>query len=222
MIAAGIHPNQKRAVANAAMQALGYKLIEPADLPRPAKPVEDHEAERATRWSPQKREAFAKIEPIGIVLVATDGPVSVVLRVPGEPDKRMGHNRGIWPAKIVRTTSWRDTVTQNHDKNPFFFLGTQARIWTDSEVAARDAVKLLTGKLAAMDEEHGELQHPLRHAFHAINPEIDLELFQLEMLDAVRRMTNANVWTDDDLSAHLDLIVERSKPRAAKAGRRGA
>jgi hypothetical protein len=164
------------------------------------------------RWSPRKKLAFQELDPIAICLVATDGPVSVVLHDPANgATTRIGHNRGIWPAKVTRTASWRDTTTPAYDKGPFFAVGVKMRIWFGTELAARTMLALMGQKLAALDEEHGSLQHPLRHDFRALPPETDLDVFELEMRDLATK-AGKPWWDDDGLSAALDAIVEGWAP----------
>jgi hypothetical protein len=74
--------------------------------------------------------AFDALAPAALCLVATDGPVSMTLYDrSGAVVRRIGHNRGVWPAKVARTCSWKDTVTTTHDKSPFHFFGVQFRAW---------------------------------------------------------------------------------------------
>ncbi|MFM2445583.1 MAG: hypothetical protein RI936_30 [Pseudomonadota bacterium] len=202
------------------LHAPGHQPVTPLDLPRRTAPIA-HERVRE-RWSAHKRLAFETLEPISIALVATDGPVSLVLREPGKAVVRIGHNRGVWPAKIARGSTWRDAATAKYDVNPFFYVGTQVRLWVDSELAARTAITKLNERLADLDAEFGSLSHDLRNDFKALNPEIDLDLFEAEMREVIQRCTNCMVWDDDELSRHLDLLVAKATPKvAAKGARKG-
>lgn len=183
----------------------------------PPKPADDH-AKTRERWDRTKKLAFATLEPAALVLVATDGPVSVTLWGAGGVVAQLGHNRGVWPAKVARTAAWKDTVTAAYDKNPFFFLGAQFRVWTPS-VAHRDRLAAsVLDLIAARSEADGGLA-TLRAEFADLGPELDLALFELEVHDIAKRLGIAS-WNDDGLSRWLDLVCRRAGTIAAEQGRK--
>jgi hypothetical protein len=178
--------------------------------PRNPKPSDDDHTATRERWSRQKKAAFDALDPVAVCLVATDGPVSVTLHNPDGSTTRIGHNRGIWPAKAARTGSWRDTVTERVNQGPLFWVGVQHRLWFGREKDAREMLALLGDSLARMHEEHQPLGDPvLMNGFTALNPELDMDLYCDEIEDLAHRAKLA-FWTDGDLSDLLDREVERA------------
>lgn len=166
-------------------------------------------------WPREKKLAFNALEPAALCLVATDGPVSVVLWGPGGEQTRLGHNRGIWPARVVKTGAWKDSVTTSWDKNPFMYLGVQIRLWAPT-VEERDRVSdAVLALIAARSEEHGGLAR-LEHGFADLGPELDLALFEVEIRDIAER-ARVRVWDDDELSAWLDGVTATAVARARAA-----
>jgi hypothetical protein len=182
---------------------LGLKTADRVAAPEP-------EAVRgeAIRWTQRRRDIFNFLEPVNISLVATDGPVSVMVddRRRG-PVSRLGHNRGVWPARVVKGAARRDTATTTWNKFPGIFLGTQARLWTLRE-ADRDRLALsIVDLIAARAERDGGLAR-LDKGFEDLGPELDLELFELEMHDAAGRL-GIVAWDDDGLVRWFDSIGRR-------------
>lgn len=163
------------------------------------------------RWSPHKSMAFDILSPSALCLVATDGPVSVTLWSPGGNNvvRRIGHNRGVWPARIAKTAQWRDTTTSAYDKNPLMFIGTQFRLWTH---LARDRDRLADAAvdLIAMRADADGGLEALGHGFQDLGPDLDLGLFEFEIVDVAARL-GVRVWDDAGLSAYLDRIVARAQ-----------
>lgn len=187
-----------------------------ADLIRPpVRAAEDHARER-DRWSREKKMAFDSFEPSALCLVASDGPVSVTLWGPGGEVQRLGHNRGIWPARIVKTGSWKDTATATWDKNPFFHLGTQFRLWCPT-VKERDT--LAEKALGLMEERAAEFGGPFepRHGFLDLGPELDLEFFKLELGGIAERLS-IPCWDDEGLSLFLDRLVRTAEAIVRERG----
>lgn len=171
----------------------------------------DADAMKRERWSEHKTMAFNVLSPAALCLVATDGPVSVTLWSPGggEAVRRIGHNRGVWPAKVAKTTQWRDTTTASYDKNPLMFVGTQFRLWAPS-IRDRDRlVEAVVDLIALRAETDGGLE-TLGHGFQDLGPDLDLSFFELEVSDIAARLS-VRVWDDAALSAHLDRIVARAQ-----------
>jgi len=155
--------------------------------------------------------AFDVLAPAALCLVATDGPVSVTLWGPGglEPVRRIGHNRGVWPAKVARTGQWADKTTAAYDKNPLMFCGTQFRLWTP-RAGDRDRLADAVVDLIAMRAQADGALDELGHGFQDLGPDLDLNLFELEVCDIAARL-GVTVWDDDALSAHLNRIVARAQ-----------
>jgi len=171
--------------------AATYGLDTAAALPPRPKPPEVH-ADARQRWSEEKRMAFQVLDPAALCLVATDGPVSITLfGRDGAVATRIGHNRGVWPAKLAKTASWKDTVSSTFDKNPFFFLGTQCRWWCRG-VPDRDRLSTaVVDLLADYADQRGGLSDPLRHGFHDLGADLDLSMFELAVSDMAERKFEA-------------------------------
>lgn len=164
----------------------------------------------AGRWTAEKKLAFEVLAPAALCLVATDGPVSVTLWGPGgEAVRRIGHNRGVWPARVARTTQWRDVTTATYDKNPLMFCGTQFRLWSPT-AAARDRLAEATVDFIAQRAEADGGLEQLDHEFQDLGPDLDLNLFELEICDIARRI-GVPVWDDTALDRLLDRILARAQ-----------
>jgi hypothetical protein len=189
--------------------AAAYGLATADTLPPRPKPVEAH-TETRQRWSEEKRIAFRVLDPAALCLVATDGPVSVTLfGRDGAVASRIGHNRGVWPAKLAKTASWKDTVSSTFDKNPFFFLGTQCRWWCRGGPDRDRLSAAVVDLLADYADERGGLTEPLRHGFHDLGADLDLAMFELAVSDMAERI-NVRIWDDAALSTLLDRTVRRA------------
>lgn len=182
----------------------------PMPAPSPAAPPIGHNQpkfERQAKWSKSKTDVFNLLKPAALSIVATDGPVSVVVwGRNGEPEKRFGHNRGIWPARVAKTRTWRDGATSTWDRNPFFFVGTQLRFWLwDAEHRDRlaEAVTARMGEIDEAERESGAAT--LGHEFKNLGADLDLAFFELEIRDMAARMSLA-VWNDDEFDAWLDKV----------------
>lgn len=164
-------------------------------------------AEARERWGQDKRDCFHHLKPAALILVATDGPVSVTLWSPGghEAKRRLGHNRGVWPAKFVRSSALRDTATPTYDKGPLFFCGAQFRLWFLSEAHRDSVVESALDLIALRAEADGGLE-ALDHGFQDLGPDLDLAFFEMEMTALGRRVAG-HCFDDDGLSRFLDQVV---------------
>ena len=160
------------------------------------------------RWTAETKLAFKVLDPAALALVATDGPVSVTLWGPGGVAKRFGHNRGVWPAKVAKTTAWKDTVSTTYDKNPFFWMGSQFRVWLPT-VADRDRLAAsVVDLIAARAEADGGLD-ALDHGFQDLGADLDLALFEMEVMAVADRL-GLTAWDDDGLTAFLSRVLDRA------------
>ncbi len=170
------------------------------------------------KWSEAKRLAFKIMAPGAVALVATNGPVSVVLYDrAGYPAKRYGHNRGIWPAKIARTAAWKETVTATYDKDPFLDLGLRFRVWA-ATIAARDQLAEAVVELIERRAEADGGLDELRNGFYDLGPDLDLAMFEMEIHDLAKRL-GITAWDDDGLEAHLEFIEGRARTIALQHAR---
>lgn len=172
------------------------------------------------RWHAAKTMAFQILEPVWLALVATDGPISVMHWTRSGVEHTIGGNRGVWPAKIVRGGSRRDTATAKHDQNPLMFVGTQFRLWCRS-AAHRDVLATAVEDLIAVRAEadaDGGAPVAMLHDFADLGPDIDLDILELEVRVVAERL-GVTVWDDDDLGRVLDRMVADAGRIAAKRGR---
>lgn len=160
------------------------------------------------RWTQRRRDLFGWIEPVSISLVATEGPVSLTLWDQwGGVVRRLGHNRAIWPARIVKGSTLRDAATTTWNKFPLAFVGTQARLWCLRE-ADRDRLALsIVDLIQARAERDGGLEAPA-HGFADLGAELDIRVFEMEMHDVGTRLGIAT-WDDDALVRWFDSITTR-------------
>ena len=171
-----------------------------------------HPKGQTTRWTSRRRDAFGWIAPVSISLVATDGPISLTIWQPGgcEVRERIGHNRAVWPARVVNGAVARDAATTTWNKFPGLFLGTQARLWTlrefDRDRLSLSIVDLIAarGEAAERDGGHGAMDK----GFHDLGPDLDLGMFEFEMHDIAKRL-GVLAWSDEDLVRWLDSLSRR-------------
>lgn len=157
-------------------------------------------------WPAGRRAAFEYLEPAALCLVASDGPVSITLWGRDGSTKRLGHNRGIWPAKLAKTTQVKDTVTANYNKG-LFFIGTQFRIWCLGK-AERDKLGMAVLELIAdRAEEHGGLDE-LDNGFEDLGPDLDMSFFEMECHGIADRLGLVH-WDDDGMERFLDRVDAR-------------
>lgn len=163
------------------------------------------------RWTQRRRDVFNFLGPVSISLVATDGPISITLWDPGGGIRsRIGHNRAIWPARIVNGSAMRDAATTTWNKFPLVPVRTQARLWTlreaDRDRLAASIVDLIAARAEAAEREGG--QGALLHGFQDLGPDLDLAFFEMELHDVANRL-RVLVWDDDGLLRWIDSIIAR-------------
>lgn len=176
-------------------------------------------APMAERWPKWKTEAFEAIDAACLMFVATDGPVSVTTyEASGQVKRRLGHNRGIWPAKFSKGSVRKDTATATYDKNPFFFIGTQFRLWARSAQERDKLVDRAVDIMAQWSSEHGGLEG-LDHGFADMGDALDLLEFEKKISDCARQL-GVVVWDDFGFSNFIDRVHAR-KQKIELEGRRG-
>lgn len=180
--------------------------------------LEEADAERE-RWGHLKKMAFAALKPAALSLVAPDGPVTVGLWDGAGEVRWIGHNRGVWPAKLAKSgPNFKDTVSCVYDKGPFCFIGTQFRVWCVTAAARDRLAESVADLIRARAEEAGGLE-ALRHDFQDLGPDLNLSLFEVEVHGIAERL-GIPAWDDDGLSIYLDRVVERAGEIAKKHGAR--
>lgn len=185
------------------------------DEPKP-KPVEDHAVDRLI-WPSWKRALFAKHGFHSIAIVSTDGAVSVMVQNADGSTTRFGHNRGCRPVKFALSGSWKDTVTPRFDTNPFFFMGTQLRFWTQWEKDAKHIAFLLPTLLARIEDKEGSGEK-LEKGFWDVGPDYDLTMLELEIMDIGQR-NQFPIWDDKGLDAHLEELGAQELRKPGKVMR---
>lgn len=147
------------------------------------------------------------MSPHALCVVATDGPLSMTLYdALGGVKKRLGHNRGFWPVKLASSGAWKDTVSSTYDKFPSVFLGTQFRVWCESdqhEIRLAHKVSEMLGVLAEQ-----ALGVDLDKDFRDVGPEFSLPMFEME-IHALAERLGLRVWDDDGLVRELERRVRK-------------
>lgn len=161
-------------------------------------------------WSREKKLAFATLKPAALCIIATDGPVSVkvwdgaggVVRTYG------GNSNGVWPARIARSAAWSDKINDGY-RNPFFYLGTQIRLWA-GDVASRDRLAEACAEMIAIRAEEFGTLGKLEEEFADLGAELDMALFEMDIVGVAERLGIAT-WDDYGLSGYLDRVVARAQ-----------
>jgi hypothetical protein len=195
--------------SKAAELAVSLGLKTAANVAPPADPPDTTPKGKPLRWTAARRFVFNTLEPAALSLVASDGPISVTLwDAGGGPRKRYGHNRGVWPVRVEKGAAWGDHATRKWDRNPFFFLGTQARMWFRTEQARDQVAASIVDLIAARAEADGALER-LEHGFQDLGADLDLEFFEIEMHDVAKRL-GVLAWDDNGLVAWIDQLWARA------------
>lgn len=179
-----------------------FGLVTADSLPPRPRPVADHAAVRA-KWPEPMRQAFARLKPHALHVVATEAPVAVTLFDPdGVIVRRIGGNRGCWPMRLATSGAWGDTVTTTYDKSPFVWMGTVIRVWLADRARVKALAAHVTGVLAGMAEA-AQGAGEMRHGFRDVGPDVDLDLLEGEIHAAAARLFLAPSWDDDALELRV-------------------
>lgn len=154
----------------------------------------------------EQLEKFRELKPCALCLVGTDGPVSVTLWNPstGNVIKRLGHNRGVWPFRIAKTSSPSDTVTSSYNKSPVMFVGTQVRLWLDSEEHVKRLAAVAAEVMSNLAEQ--AMGAGLINGFIDLGPELLLPELEADLVEKARRRG----WmcrNDDELVSWLERLL---------------
>ena len=171
------------------------------------------------KLTPEQLAVFKRLRPCALCLVGTDGPVSVTLWDPasGNVVKRLGHNRGVWPMRVAKTTSPADTVTNTYNKSPFVYVGTQVRLWLDSEDHFKRLAPSVGELLAYLSEQ--AMGAGLFNNFVDLGADLQLEVLEGKIAEKARRYGWA-CRTDDELVAWLERLRREDHLLAEIEGRR--
>lgn len=154
--------------------------------------------------------AFAALRPQALIVIATEGPISVTHWRGGEIHRQIGGNRGLWPVRLVRTASHRMTVVDAWNRTPTMKIGPKVRLWLLSEHALREAGTAIgthLGRLA--DQVDGP---DLEHGYADLGADLDFAMLEMELHDAARRAGHASL-DDDALLALLDRIATEGRAK---------
>lgn len=173
---------------------------------------------RRESLAPNEKRVFDVLRPAALALVASDGPVSVTVWNRGAVVRRIGHERGVWPARLARTESWRDTVTPTWDRDPFVALGVRVRLWCPTAPARDRFAEAAAGLLSSYGEAAVGVggAGALRDGYQDLGADLDLGLFELELVDIAGRL---GIVALDDAGCRLWLTaVHRAAERISRTG----
>lgn len=185
--------------------------------------IEDRQA-LETKLSRDERAAFKELKPFGLSFVANEGPYSMTTYDPrGQVKRLIGHNRGLWPARLSENKDWRDTATATWDKSPIEDIGakTRFRFWTRTKHHRDVMLTALNDKLDAIADEQGGLEK-LKHGFKDLGL-VKLDALKLEMMDVAKRK-QILIWDDPQMLDFLRALVplEREITATSRRGRKNS
>jgi hypothetical protein len=168
---------------------------------------------------PRQADAFNLLRPAALVLVAAEGPLTLTIGLPDGEQRRIGHNRPVWPARLATSGAWRDTVTPSYDKSPVHALTVRWRVWCLREPDRDRLAAAVQDLIAARAEADGGADR-LRGGFSDLGPDLDLGLFELEVFDVAKRL-GVMAFDDAGLAAFLGKVLRQVDAlRAAGRGPR--
>lgn len=206
------HPYTPQEIAQALGLKFGSEIIMPSHKHPLAVSTSASTVSRQ-RWAPDVKDAFERMEPHALVLLGTEGPVSLTLRNEhGDEVHRIGGNRGCWPVKLASTGLWKDTVTQTYNRGPFFWCGTLFRVWCESDAHERLLSKQV-GELLQIYRE-SVFGETMLGGFVDVGPDLQLDFFEMEVHSIAQRL-GFRVWDDQGLVLELERrAMSREKVRA--------
>lgn len=153
----------------------------------------------------EQQKIFKRESPHALCLVGTDVPISATRwdAATGQPLSRIGDNRGVWPMRLAKTGSHRDTVTDSYNKSPVFVIGVQMRFWLPSDEHVKRLAAEIEVLLAYLSEE--AMGTPLINGFLDLGADLHLANLEGEILSRAER----HHWpcrTDTELVRWLEHI----------------
>lgn len=160
-----------------------------------------------TAWTPEMRDCFNLLKPAALIVVASESPIAAHVLAPasGETVRSYGRNRGVWPVRLVASSSLRDTATPTYNKDPFVAIRAQHRVWFLDEVR-RDRALAAVADLIAARAAAARATDALLNGFLDLTPDVDLDLFCLEVEDVGRRVAG-QCWNDDGLTGFVRAVA---------------
>jgi hypothetical protein len=192
--------------------------LPPRDVGLPGPAAGGDKAAR-DRWPTDKKLAFSTLAPASLSLVATDGPISGVQWCGsggGIVQRWGGDNRGVWPAKLARGSTWTDNASAAYDRGPLHHTRTRIRLWARDD-AARDRLALAVGEMIEMRRDVFGTHEAMINGFRDLGPELDMDLFELDIVGVAERL---GIWVRDDdaLSLYLDRVLAQAQRMVAGRG----
>lgn len=163
-------------------------------------------------------EAFNMMAPAALSFIATDGPISMTLWSGNEAVGRLGHNRGVWPGRMLKGTGRGDPAKRSF-KTYAFSAKTQCRLWTRTKAERDRIAEPVLTMIERASERDGGLAE-LENGFRDMGPQLDLEMLGLEMRGIATDL-GIRCWDDAGLIHFLDRVLERAGEitRKARSGR---
>ncbi len=177
-------------------------FLAPSDSPAGSRP----EGGTRTRFAPHLLTELRIWGPQALVVVGTEGPLSVMLLEAGGTviKQRFGHNRGVWPLRLARSAAWKDTVTHTYDRSPFVPTGTLFRVWCESDAHEARLAVAVGELLGRMSEEARGAE--LINGFTDVGPDLDPAMLEMEVHALATRM-GFRTWDDGALRAELERLA---------------
>lgn len=141
----------------------------------------------ALQLTSEQLKFFKRVSPHALCLVGTDVPVSSARwdAATGQPLNRIGDNRGVWPMRLAKTGSHRDTVTDSYNKSPVFVIGVQMRFWLPSDEHVKRLAAEIEELLGYLSEQ--AMGTPLINGFMDLGADLHLPNLEGEILSRAER-----------------------------------
>lgn len=167
----------------------------------------------------EQQRIFKRVSPHALCLVGTDAPISAARwdAATGQPLNRIGDNRGVWPMRLAKTGSHRDTVTDSYNKSPVFVIGVQMRFWLPSDEHVKRLAAEIEELLRYLSEQ--AMGTPLINGFLDLGADLHLPTLEGEILSRAER----HRWpcrTDAELVRWLEAIRREEQLLDEIEGRR--
>ncbi|WP_024275999.1 hypothetical protein [Hyphomicrobium sp. 802] len=165
----------------------------------------------------KRDEAMKFLAPAALSFIATEGPVSMQMWRGEEIIRRIGHNRGVWPGKIIKAGGKRpkeDPAKRTH-KTYAFPARRQFSLWFRTTWDRDQLVKPVQELIDMIEQRDGGLDE-LPDGFSDLGPKLDFKFLELELC-ALARDLKVFFWDDAGLLAFLDQVIRDADVIAAKS-----
>lgn len=202
------------------------KIPRPAPKPPTPETVADPLAKEKLRWTRELRYALELFAPYALYVASSEGPVSITLYHPdGSVRRRIGHNRGVWPVKVDKSSAarpWHDKTSYNLARGPFDFrVKVRTWLWLASFEDAAELSSHAGAILAAAAEQAGFDE--LEDGYIDGGADFLLVNFSREILMLARRgmaawegmsaMPPMLVWTNETLHEFMTRALSASQQK---------